>query len=144
MARKKALENYISDKSGQNPLAHRNRLKNQISFQDLTKRVHEIHRKSWSNEKHSAQFISTLETYVFPFIGRTAIHLIETKDILKCLYPIWNVKHETAKRVKQRISVVMKHAIAEGLRPDNPTLNAEYALPKVFREPRGRPLIANG
>ena len=62
--------------------------------------------------------------------------LIETTDILKCLYPIWNEKHETARRVKQRISVVMKHAIAEGLRPDNPTLNAEYALPKVFREPR--------
>ena len=136
MARKNALENYISAKSGQNPLAHRNRLKNHISFQELAKRVHEIHRKGWRNEKHAAQFISTLETYVFPFIGTTAIHLIETTDILKCLYPIWNEKHETAKRVKQRISLVMKHAIAEGLRPDNPTLNAEYALPKVFREPR--------
>ena len=33
MARKNALDNYISAKSGQNPLAHRNRLKNQISFQ---------------------------------------------------------------------------------------------------------------
>ena len=129
MARKNAIDNYISAKSGQNPLAHRNRLKNQITFQELAKRVHEIHRKGWRNEKHSAQFISTLETYVFPFIGKTAIHLIETTDILKCLYPIWNEKHETARRVKQRISVVMKHAIAEGLRSDNPTLNAEYALP---------------
>ena len=136
MARKNALDNYISAKSGQNPLAHRNRLKNHITFQELAKRVHEIHRKGWRNEKHAAQFISTLETYVYPFIGKTPIHLIDTKDILQCLYPIWNVKHETAKRVKQRISVVMKHAIAEGLRPDNPTLNAEYALPKVFRKPR--------
>ena len=39
---------------------------------------------------------------------------------MDCLTPMWHQKPETARRVKQRISAVMKWCIAQGLREDNP------------------------
>ena len=39
------------------------------------------------------------------------------------LSPIWVEKAETARRVRQRIGTVMKWAIAQGWRQDNPAEN---------------------
>ena len=47
------------------------------------------------------------------------------------LMPIWNEKPETARRVRQRISTVMKWAVAQGYRADNPAGDAiGAALPR--------------
>ena len=52
-------------------------------------------------------------------------------DVLRVLQPIWSTKAETARRVRQRISVVMKWAIAMGYREDNPAGDAvTIALPR--------------
>ena len=40
--------------------------------------------------------------------------------MLEVLTPIWHVKVQTARKVRQRISAVMEWAIAMNLRPDNP------------------------
>ena len=47
-----------------------------------------------------------------------------TADVLAILTPIWHEKSQTAQRVRQRISAVMKWAIAMGYRPDNPAGDA--------------------
>ena len=45
--------------------------------------------------------------------------------------PVWNEKRETARRVRQRLSAVMKWAVAQGYRDDNPAGDAiGAALPK--------------
>ena len=47
------------------------------------------------------------------------------------LLPIWTTKRETARRVRQRIGSVMKWAVAQGHRGDNPAGDAiAEALPK--------------
>jgi len=51
--------------------------------------------------------------------------------VLGVLVPIWHSKPETARRVRRRISAIMKWAIAEGHRTDNPAGEAiSAALPK--------------
>ena len=40
------------------------------------------------------------------------------------LLPIWNEKRETARRVRQRIGTIMKWAVAQWFRPDNPAGDA--------------------
>ena len=45
---------------------------------------------------------------------------VESTDVLRALRLVWNAKRETAQRVRQRISAVMKAAIADGYRLDNP------------------------
>ncbi len=50
---------------------------------------------------------------------------------MEVLLPIWATKRETARRVRQRIGAVMKWAVAQGYREDNPTGDAiSAALPK--------------
>ena len=47
------------------------------------------------------------------------------------LLPIWTSKHVTARKVRQRIGTVMRWAIAQGYRHDNPAGDAiTAALPK--------------
>ena len=45
---------------------------------------------------------------------------IGTADVMAVLLPIWAEKRETARRVRQRISAVMRWAVAQGYREDNP------------------------
>ena len=59
---------------------------------------------------------------------------ITSSDVLAVLTPIWTDKPETARRVRQRIGVVMDWAIAQGYRDDNPAGAALAAvLPKLPR-----------
>lgn len=72
------------------------------------------------NEKHRAQWRSTLQTYAAPL---RPLHLaqIRTDDVLNVLKPIWTTKQETASRVRGRIERVLDAAKARGLRTgENP------------------------
>ncbi len=101
-----------------------------LTFEEAARKVYEMHRPSWRNAKHAAQFISTLETYAFPLIGRARVSDISTADVLRALIPIWLDKPETARRVRQRIGTVMKWAVAQGWRQDNPADMVSSALPR--------------
>ena len=45
---------------------------------------------------------------------------VTTSQVLSVLAPIWHVKNDMARKVRQRISAVMRWAIARGYREDNP------------------------
>jgi hypothetical protein len=77
----------------------------------------------WKNEKHRQQWSNSLRDYAHPIIGQFAIPDIDTESVLKVLRPIWNVKKETARRVRGRIEAILNAAKAEGLRTgENPAL----------------------
>ena len=81
--------------------------------------------------KSEGQWRSSLDTYVLPSIGSMRVDEVTSADVMDCLSPIWTNRPETAKRVRQRIAAVMKWAIAQGHRPDNPAGDAvTAALPK--------------
>ena len=61
-----------------------------------------------------------MERYAFPHIGRRPISEVNAADVLEILTPIWHVKAETARAVRQRIRSVLEWAIAMDLRNDNP------------------------
>ena len=63
-------------------------------------------------------------------IGDKPVDEITTADILAVLAPIWSEKTETARRVLQRISIVLRWAIAQGHRTDDPTHAATAVLPR--------------
>jgi len=74
----------------------------------------------FKNEKHKAQWSSTLETYA-SHLSKLAVADISTDDILKVLQPIWLEKPETASRVRGRVERVLDAAKARGLRSgENP------------------------
>jgi len=68
------------------------------------------------NAKHGQQWINTLRDYAFPKNGRMPVDSIGQPEVLMCLSPIWIEKHETAKRVAQRLKVVLDVAKSKGFR----------------------------
>lgn len=130
-ARELALQNRKLARSGGDPLQAKRAAGAVLTFEQASRKVHELHRPTWKNEKHAAQFISTLETYVFPRVGGHKISDVTSADVLAVLSPIWTQKPETARRVKQRIGTVMKWAVAQGWRKDNPAEAISQALPKA-------------
>ena len=92
----------------------------------------EFNRPTWSSIKHARQWAATLGTYVFPYFGDCPVDLVSSADVMNALTPIWTAKPETARRVRQRISAVMKWAIANNFRSGNPAGEAiDAALPRT-------------
>ncbi|WP_386173742.1 tyrosine-type recombinase/integrase [Sulfitobacter sp. R86518] len=129
-AREAALQNRKLARSGGDPLQSKRASEALLTFEEASRKVHKIHEPTWRNKKHAAQFISTLETYTFPRIGNLKVSEVTTADVLAVLQPIWLEKPETARRVRQRIGTVMKWAVANGWRQDNPADAIAQALPK--------------
>ncbi len=128
-AREQARINRALARSGGDPLAEKRKEQPQ-TFKESAYAVYEINKPSWKNEKHAKQWITTLEKSAFPVIGDKLISQIDTPDILEVLQPIWITKHETARRIKQRMSSVFKWSQAKQWRSNDPTDNIEKALPK--------------
>lgn len=131
-ARERALEYRRMAKSGLNP---RYNAKREVpSFQELSRQVHIDRLPTWKNPKHGAQWINTLRDYAFPKIGRMPVDAIGQPEVLMCLSPIWTEKHETARRLAQRIKIVLDVARSRGFREgENPVTAVKEAgvLPKV-------------
>lgn len=137
-ARQIALENRKAAREGKDPLQARREEQAALTFEEAARKVHVLHLPTWRNAKHGAQFISTLETYAFPRIGKIKVADVTTADVLAVLTPIWLTKAETARRVRQRIGTVMKWAVAQGWRQDNPADAIAQALPKQDRTQKHR------
>ena len=131
-AREQALANRKLVRSGGDPLAEKRRDQGMPTFEEAAARVIEIHRPFWKNGgKSEAQWKSSLRDYVFPRLGRRSVSDVTTADVMAVLTPIWHDKPETARRVRQRIGAVMKWAVAQDFRGDNPAGDAiGAALPR--------------
>ena len=128
--REQAFENRKLARSGGDPLAAKQAAIEMPTFDVAFEQVIELYSPTWSNAKHESQFRNTLKAYASTYFGNNLVSEVSTADILRALTAIWTSKPETARRVKQRISTVMKWSVAKGYRPDDPTQSLNQALPK--------------
>ena len=76
-----------------------------------------------------------MKMHVNPFIGHMPVSEIEQRHIVKVLTPLWITKETTARKVYQRVTLIMDWAKAHGHRTgDNPANGAEFGLPKQLRK----------
>ena len=131
-AREKAFDNRRLARSGGDPLTEKRKDQGVPTFEEAAARVIDIHRPYWKGGgKSEAQWEHSLRQYVFPRLGRCSVSEITTADVLDVLTPMWPAKNVTARRVRQRIGAVMKWAVAQGYRGDNPAGDAiDAALPR--------------
>lgn len=114
-----------------------------VTFEDAAVSVHQSLLPTWKNTKHAETWLATMEKYTFPAFGSRSIESIGPAEILSILTPIWTEKHETAKRLKQRISAVFDWAKSAGHYPhENPVHGIQRALPNVKRPPQHMPAMA--
>ena len=69
---------------------------------------------------HAQNWLRSLERYAFPRIGSRPVSQVNSADVLEIFTPIWHVKPETARAVRQRIRSVLEWAVAMEMRMDNP------------------------
>ncbi len=126
-ARAKALENRRMLARGMDP-----RSGGMPTFARAAEKVIAIHRANWKpGGDTEQQWRASLRDYVHPKIGHKTVNKITTTDVMAVLLPIWNEKRVTATRVRNRISAVMRWAVAKEYREGNPAGDTiAAALPK--------------
>ena len=90
-----------------------------ITFEEAADRCIKTKQAEWSNSKHKGQWVSTINTYALPIIGKLRVDQITTAHIVKLLEQeikkkngevegsFWKVRTETATRLRQRIEVIL-------------------------------------
>ena len=141
-ARQRAADARRKLLDGIDPIAHRDTQRaaakleaaKAMTFEQCAEKYIAAHSGSWRNEKHRAQWGSTLRTYVYPIIGALPVAAIDTGLVLKVIEPIWNEKPDTAGRVRGRIEAVLSWATVREYRTgDNPARwrgHLDNVLPK--------------
>src|SRR5262245_36504156 len=132
-AREKAASARRKIAQGVNPIEARKRDGGIPTFGEMADDVRETLSTGFRNEKHKAQWKSTLKTYAAPLRGKP-VDTITTDDVLTVLKPIWTTKAETASRVRGRIEKVLDAAKAKGFREgENPARwrgHLDHLLPR--------------
>lgn len=152
-ARTNAQAARIDAKAGRDPLAVREAEKlkakvdaaRSLTFRQAAEAYIAAHRDRWRNAKHAGQWSATLAHYAYPVFGDFQVAVVDKRDVLAVLEPIWTVKPETASRLRGRIEAVLDWAAERGHRSegDNParrerlkhSLPSRAALAKA--KPRG-------
>lgn len=128
-ARDKAREARYKVERGIDPIEERKAARTRLIearrkgmlFSEAVDRALAAKLDSFRNEKHRAQWRSTLDSYALPEIGAFPVAQIDTAAVLRCLQPIWATKTETASRLRGRIEAVLSWATVAGHRTgDNP------------------------
>jgi integrase len=108
-----------------------------ITFRQCAETYIEAYRHSWTNDKHAAQWTSSLETYVYPTLGDTSAQAVDTDIVLKVLDPLAATKPSTAARLRGRIENILDWAKAKGHRTgENPARwrgHIEIMLPRLAK-----------
>ncbi|WP_199170550.1 site-specific integrase [Caulobacter sp. FWC2] len=128
-AREKARAARLQRYNGEDPLGGRSDVKAKaakrtaqgVTFAEAMVAYIDGNKAAWRNEKHIAQWTSTLNTYAVPHFGKTPLSDIDTNDVLDALKPIWLTKSETASRLRGRIEAVLSWGTVHGYRQgENP------------------------
>lgn len=142
-ARSLAREERRKKHAGIDPLSNRrarrqatrSRLDNELTFDQCAKRYVKSQRKRWRNDKHAAQWSSTLENYAGPVFGHIPVEQVDTPHVIRCLEAIWTDKTETASRLRGRIEAVLDWATVRGFRKGENPARWRGHLDKVLPKP---------
>ena len=131
LARQKAFQYRKMSREGGDPRWSEGRAV--PTFAEAAEKVIALYAKTWKGSTSEKQWRSSLKRFAYPRIGAMPVNRITTRDVMDVLEAndFWHRTPETARRVRQRIGAVMKWAIAQGHRLDNPSGDAiGAALPR--------------
>lgn len=113
-ARTAAAELRRRVRAGFDPVAERQKARRIIpNFEAATRACHETLGDGWK-DAHHARWLSGFERHVFPRIGKKPVDKLDSACVVEVLTPIWLEIPETARRILQRIGVVLDFAHIKG------------------------------
>ena len=128
------------------------------TFQQCAEAYMEAHASDYTNDKHRKQWVSTLQAYAFPIIGKMLVADIEMRHVLDVLLQptkhrdgrtgkLWETKTETAKRLLDRVRTVLDFATVNQYRSGtNPAtwkgyLDTQLASPRGLQQVKHQPAL---
>ena len=112
-AREKAFDNRRAVAQCCNPLAEKRRAATP-TFREAAQRTFEANRPRWRSAKVAKNWMQQLERHAFPRLGSVRVDRIGREDVLAVLTPIWTVKPEIARKLRQRIRTTLQWCQAHG------------------------------
>ena len=104
------------------------------SFSECCDRVVALRSPGWKDTGRTAdQWRASLRDHAGPIMG-SSVNRVDAAAVLGVLMPIWNDRPVTAGRLRVRISSVLRWALAQGYRSDDPSEAVKAALPSAKRE----------
>ena len=108
--------------------------RSRILFSDIAEEFISEREEQWTNPKSSQQWRYTMKTYAKPILDGKELKKITNNDIKTILQRIWFDKHETARRIQQRLRKIFGYAkVLKLYDGENPAVwqdNLEHLLPK--------------
>src|SRR5262245_26044035 len=128
-AREHAIDAQRQRLSGIDPLSAKRAAKREqrvshlraMTFKQCATAYIAAHEPSWRGNHSHRQWTLSLQNHVFPVIGTLPVSDIDTPRVMSVLEPIWAQIPETARRIRNRIELIVDYATAHGMRTgDNP------------------------
>jgi len=118
-------------KAGRDPVEERDKDRRTApTFKEAAEQCHAAMKDGWS-EKNAAAFLRSLSEHAYPKLGKIRVSAIDAPEITDALAAIWTAKPEQARKVRQRIGVVLNFAKNRGWRhTEAPTRTVTMGLPK--------------
>ncbi len=139
-ARAEAFANRKLARAGGDPLAEK-RAVAEPTFAEAAERVWSQMRPGWRNPRYGRDWMSGLTRVAFPAIGRMPVSAVTTADVIDTLRHVWHPRPTTARRVLQRIGLVMEWAVAMGYRTTNPCGRVDLVLGRQQHRTRHFPAL---
>ena len=89
-----------------------------ISLGIITADAFEARKAELKGDGTAGRWLSPLAIHVLPKLGKVPVTDLDQRDIRDTLAPIWHTKADTARKAMNRLSIVLKHAVALGLDVD--------------------------
>lgn len=103
-------------KRGGDAIAERDKEKVQIpTFEKAAEACHKEKAAGWA-KRHADAFLSTLKLHAYPQLGKRLVDSIDERDIVSALSPLWTDRPAAARKVRQRIALVLDFAKGHGWR----------------------------
>ncbi|MEE9434011.1 MAG: integrase arm-type DNA-binding domain-containing protein [Sphingorhabdus sp.] len=103
--------------AGLDPVAERRKLAETPTFAEAAIIVHTNETADAKAGKHVKQWLSLIENYANPVIGKIRIDRVTERDVGTLLEPIWLDKPATAKKVRRNVLTVLDWAYGLDYRP---------------------------
>lgn len=106
------------------------------TFESVARDWHASCSKKWSSS-HSERVLKGLADNLFPYIGKSKISDLKTRDLLAPIKIVEASKrYEVAARLQQRTTAIMRYAVQSGLIDYNPAQEMAGAIAVAKREHR--------
>lgn len=123
-AREAAMTLRRKVREGADPIAERRKARIIVpNFEAAARACHAALGEGW-NSGHYARWLSGFELHIFPRIGKKPVDQVDSACVVAALSPIWLQIPESARRLLQRIGVVLDFAHIKGWLPEEVSLRS--------------------